>query len=68
MGIEPDGSVHYSADAGSTWIQTGHIEGQVQTITAVKKTEGKPWIWAATTEGIVVSTDGGQMFRAPTGL
>ncbi|MEV8132746.1 MULTISPECIES: F510_1955 family glycosylhydrolase [Pseudarthrobacter] len=65
FGIEPDGSVHYSADAGSTWTQTGHIEGQVQAITAVKKTDDKPWIWAATTEGLVVSTDGGMVFHAP---
>jgi photosystem II stability/assembly factor-like uncharacterized protein len=66
FGIEPDGSVQYSADAGSTWMQTGHIEGQVQAITAVKKTDDdKPWIWAATTEGLVVSTDGGQVFHAP---
>lgn len=66
LGIEPNGSVHHSTDAGSTWSHTGRIEAQVQAITAVKKTEGKPWIWAATTEGLVVSTDGGVLFRAPT--
>nr|WP_012311488.1 hypothetical protein [Arthrobacter sp. AK-1]ABR66956.1 hypothetical protein [Arthrobacter sp. AK-1] len=65
FGIEPDGSVHYSADAGSTWTQTGHIQGQVQAITAVKKTDGKPWIWGATTEGLLVSSDGGTVFRDP---
>jgi len=64
FGVEPDGAVQYSADAGSTWIQTGSIEGQVQAITAVKKGEGKPWIWAATTEGLAVSTDGGTTFRS----
>lgn len=67
IGIEPNGSVHHSADAGTTWAQTGRIEGQVQAITAVKKAEGKPWIWAATTEGLVVSTDGGVLFRPPNG-
>lgn len=66
IGVEPNGSVHYSPDAGSTWTQTGRIEAQVQAITAVKETEGKPWIWAATTEGLVISTDGGVLFRAPT--
>lgn len=66
VGIEPDGSVQYSANAGSTWTQTGQIEGQVQAITAVKKADGKPWIWAATTEGILVSADGGEVFLAPT--
>lgn len=65
VGVEPDGSVHYSADAGSTWTRTGRIEGQVQAIAAVKKAEGKPSIWAATTEGLVVSTDGGAVFLAP---
>ncbi|AOT05783.1 F510_1955 family glycosylhydrolase [Arthrobacter sp. U41] len=64
IGVEPGGAVQYSADAGSTWIQTGSIEQQVQAITAVKGAEGKPWIWAATTEGLVVSTDGGTIFRA----
>ncbi|WP_306971438.1 F510_1955 family glycosylhydrolase [Arthrobacter oryzae] len=65
FGVEPDGAVHYSTDAGSTWTRTGSIKGQVQAITAVKKTEGKPAIWAATTEGLVVSTDGGNIFRTP---
>lgn len=63
VGVEPDGSVHYSADAGSTWSRTGRIEGRVQAITAVEGAEGKPWIWAATTTGLVVSTDGGATFR-----
>ena len=63
LGVEPDGSVHYSTDTGSTWSRTGQIEGQVQAITAVEGAEGKPWIWAATTEGLVVSTDGGATFR-----
>ncbi|MFJ6375397.1 F510_1955 family glycosylhydrolase [Pseudarthrobacter oxydans] len=63
LGVEPDGSIHYSTDAGSTWSRTGQIEGQVQAITAVEGAEGQPWIWAATTEGLVVSTDGGATFR-----
>lgn len=63
IGIEPNGAVHYSTDAGTTWTRTGHIEGQVQATTAVTGAEGKPWIWAATTEGLVVSTDGGATFR-----
>ncbi|KQQ80938.1 F510_1955 family glycosylhydrolase [Arthrobacter sp. Leaf137] len=65
FGVEPGGAVHYSTDAGSSWTQTGSIKGEVQAITAVKKTDGKPIIWAATTEGIVVSTDGGQVFSTP---
>jgi hypothetical protein len=63
LGVEPDGSVHYSADAGETWIRKGRIEGQVLAVAAVKGADGNPWIWAATAGGIVVSTDGGTTFR-----
>lgn len=62
-GVEPDGTVHYSADAGATWTRKGRIDGQVLAIAAVKGADGKPWIWAATPEGIIVSTDGGTTFR-----
>ncbi|MET1086088.1 MAG: F510_1955 family glycosylhydrolase [Arthrobacter sp.] len=62
-GVEPDGTVHYSADAGATWTRKGRINGEVQAIAAVKGADGNPWIWAATAEGIVVSTDGGTTFR-----
>lgn len=62
-GVEPDGTVHFSADAGATWIRKGRIDGQVQAIAAVKGGDGNPWIWAATDGGIIVSTDGGATFR-----
>lgn len=62
-GVEPDGTVHYSSDAGATWTKKGRIQGQVLAIAAVKGANGKPWIWAATPEEIVVSTDGGTTFR-----
>jgi len=62
-GVEPDGTVHYSADAGATWAKKGRIDGQVLAIAALKGDDGNPWIWAATPEGIVVSTDGGTTFR-----
>ncbi|MBT2521158.1 F510_1955 family glycosylhydrolase [Arthrobacter sp. ISL-28] len=62
-GVEPDGTVHYSADAGATWTRKGRIDGQVLAIAAVKGADGSPWIWAATADGIVVSTDGGTTFR-----
>ncbi|MCU1531126.1 MAG: hypothetical protein JWO49_697 [Arthrobacter sp.] len=62
-GVEPDGTVHYSADAGATWTRKGRINGEVLAIAAVKGADGNPWIWAATVEGIVVSTDGGTTFR-----
>lgn len=62
-GVEPDGTVHYSADAGATWTKKGRIDGQVMAIAAVKGTDGNPWIWAATADGVVVSTDAGISFR-----
>jgi hypothetical protein len=62
-GVEPDGTVHYSADAGATWTRKGRIDGEVQAIAAVKGADRNPWIWAATADGIVVSTDGGTTFR-----
>lgn len=63
VGVEPDGTVHYSADSGETWIKRGRIDGQVMAIASIKGADGRPWIWAATLEGVVVSTDGGMTFR-----
>jgi hypothetical protein len=63
VGVEPDGTVHTSSDAGETWTRQGGIEGEVHAIATVKGADGKPWIWAATSDGIVVSTDGGTTFR-----
>ncbi|RAX44423.1 exo-alpha-sialidase [Arthrobacter sp. AQ5-06] len=63
IGVEPDGSVHYSADGGTTWSRTGRIEGEVQAIAAVEGSGASPWVWAATSTGLVVSTDGGATFR-----
>lgn len=62
VGVEPDGTVHYSADAGATWIRKGQIQDTVQAVAAVKGTGEDLSIWAATADGIVVSTDGGATF------
>ncbi|WP_144662977.1 F510_1955 family glycosylhydrolase [Paenarthrobacter nicotinovorans] len=62
-GAQPDGTVHYSADAGVTWTKKGRIDKEVLAIAAVKNANGQSQIWAATQEGIVVSTDGGTTFR-----
>lgn len=62
FGVRPDGTVHYSADGGQTWTPKGRISGKLQTIAAVKASDGKPQLWAATTDGILTSTDGGETF------
>lgn len=63
VGIAPGGAVYISADAGVTWKNAGKIDGRVQAVAATEGSEGSPWIWAATTIGLVVSTDGGATFR-----
>jgi len=62
-GIEPNGTVHVSTDGGATWIRTGRVDGGVEAMSVVKGSKGRPWIWAATASGIVVSSDGGATFR-----
>ena len=64
VGIEPDGTVHISADAGATWTRKGKIQDTVQAVAAAKGAEASPTIWAATPSGLVVSTDGGVTFGA----
>lgn len=63
VGVEPGGAVHYSPDAGATWTRKGQISGTVQAVAATEGSNGNPWIWAATSTGLVVSTDGGATFR-----
>lgn len=62
VGIEPDGTVHTSADAGATWTRKGKIDDTVQAVAAVNGPEANPTIWAATASGVVISTDGGVTF------
>lgn len=63
VGVEQDGTVHTSADAGATWIRKGKIQATFQAVAAVKNPEAKPAIWAATASGLAVSTDDGMPFR-----
>ncbi|MGY2746937.1 WD40/YVTN/BNR-like repeat-containing protein [Arthrobacter sp. UYCu723] len=63
VGVAPDGVVHYSADSGATWARKGQVTGEVQAVAATEGADGNPWIWAATSTGLVVSTDGGATFR-----
>lgn len=62
IGIEPDGDIHSSTDAGQTWTQTGRIKGQVQAITADQNKDNISRLWVVTTESALVSTDGGATF------
>ncbi|NHW49318.1 MULTISPECIES: F510_1955 family glycosylhydrolase [unclassified Paenarthrobacter] len=62
-GVAPDGTTYYSADAGASWTKKGRIEAEVMAIAAVKGADGNPWVWVATPDGVVVSTDGGTTFR-----
>ncbi|XTR52267.1 F510_1955 family glycosylhydrolase [Pseudarthrobacter sp. So.54] len=63
VGVEPGGTVHYSADGGATWTRKGQISGAVQAVAATEGSDGNPRVWAATSTGVVVSTDGGATFR-----
>ncbi|MCQ9164191.1 F510_1955 family glycosylhydrolase [Arthrobacter sp. STN4] len=63
IGVAPDGRVYVSTDTGLRWKATGTITGQIEAVTALEGEPGKPWIWAATTDGVQVSTDGGDSFR-----
>lgn len=63
VGVAPDGSVHVSTDAGMSWAVTGKVAGQVEAITALEGSDGKPRIWVATTTGVQVSDDGGATFQ-----
>ncbi|MDD1478588.1 sialidase family protein [Arthrobacter sp. H16F315] len=63
VGVEPGGAVHYSPDGGATWTRKGQISGAVQAVAATEGSNGNPWIWAATSTEVLVSTDGGATFR-----
>ncbi|NQD89693.1 exo-alpha-sialidase [Paenarthrobacter sp. CM16] len=62
-GVAPDGTTYYSADAGASWTTKGRVDGEVLAVAAAKVADGNPWVWAATPDGVVVSTDGGITFR-----
>lgn len=66
-GVEPDGTVHYTTDAGANWTRKGRIDAKVQAIAAVQGADGSLQVWAATADGLLVSTDGGATFRPSPG-
>ncbi|MHA7176965.1 F510_1955 family glycosylhydrolase [Arthrobacter sp. Sr24] len=63
VGVATDGSVFLSTDTGLTWAATGTVTGQIEAITAVEGSTGKPTIWVSTPTGVQVSTDSGKTFR-----
>ena len=67
VGVEPNGTVHYSTDGGTTWTSKGKINEKVQAVAAAKGTDGKLQIWAATADELIVSSDGGATFHPAAG-
>jgi photosystem II stability/assembly factor-like uncharacterized protein len=62
VGVQPDGSIHVSADGGATWSRKGRINGTIEAIAAVKKQDGTLRMWVATADGVETSADGGTTF------
>jgi hypothetical protein len=55
--VDPDGVVRESSDAGETWKEVGHVEGETQALAAVAPRT----LYAADVEGVIrVSRDGGR--------
>ncbi|MCX8454833.1 F510_1955 family glycosylhydrolase [Paenarthrobacter ureafaciens] len=67
VGVAPDGTTYYSTDAGASWTKKGTVDTEVLALTAHRDNNGKPKIWAATGNGIIVSTDAGTTFQPADG-
>lgn len=63
VGVAPDGTTYYSTDAGASWTKKGRTNTEVLALTANRDEHGKPKIWAATGNEIIVSTDAGTTFQ-----
>ncbi|MDJ0353150.1 F510_1955 family glycosylhydrolase [Pseudarthrobacter sp. PH31-O2] len=63
VGVAPGGTVYYSPDEGVSWQQRGTPTGQVHAVAAAAAADGTLQVWAATSAGLVRSTDGGTTFR-----
>ena len=61
VGITPEGQVHLSDDAGSTWEETGGTTGQ-PVAAAGEDSDGEVRLWVATQDGVELSEDGGSTF------
>jgi hypothetical protein len=61
-GVAPDGTVHRSADGGTTWTAQGQVGGEPEAVT-VDVRDGQERLYVAAGErGIVVSADQGRTF------
>ncbi len=61
-GVAPDGTVHRSADGGTTWTAQGEVGGEPEAVT-VDVRDGQERLYVAAAErGIVVSADQGRTF------
>jgi photosystem II stability/assembly factor-like uncharacterized protein len=58
VGAGPDGTVHISADNGSTWEQTATLDARPEALAA----QGENEIYAAAGGAVLVSADGGRDF------
>ncbi|MEO2097223.1 MAG: F510_1955 family glycosylhydrolase [Brachybacterium sp.] len=61
VGVDPEGAVHVSRDAGLTWEETGGQTAQPAAV-AADVVDGGLRIWVATEEGVESSEDGGASF------
>ncbi|MCO1339828.1 hypothetical protein BJH93_13140 [Kocuria polaris] len=61
VGIAPDGVVHVSEDAGSSWEEAGDA-GEGPAALAAEMRDGELHVWAAVDAGVVHSDDGGATF------
>ncbi len=58
VGVEPDGTVHASADDGQSWQQRGSLDAAPQALAATDAGE----VFAAVEGAILASSDGGRSF------
>lgn len=61
VGVDPDGVVHVSRDAGRTWEQPGGQVGQPAAV-AADVVDDELHVWVATENGVEFSDDGGTSF------
>lgn len=61
VGVDPEGAVHVSRDAGLTWERTGGQVGQPAAV-AADVVGDELHVWVATEHGVEFSDDGGTSF------